>query len=208
MIFAGMHGVVVKKRLTGTVTSSPAAVHSYHGACPAVCEACGACLCSAPAAAPATPRNTVFAGSVPSYGEAHRQLRQFAAAWRAAGQPPLTALSFDVARAFDNVDVAKVKLLLEEAVLASPGWDIHRAKETVKARGRVVTKCVPTFLPARPLAHPNVRYQTCYESNTAVLVCWGDCNTTSASIVSDVDCSQSWSCFIICQASTIALNPG
>lgn len=96
----------------------------------------------------------MFSGSVPSYGEAHCQLREFAAAWRAAGRPALVAMSFDVAKAFDNVDVAKVKLLLEEAVVASPGWEVHRAKETVQARGRVVHKYAPpatSRMPERPL---------------------------------------------------------
>lgn len=112
--------------------------------CSAACKACGARLDREPCAAPAAPGHKVFAGSVPSYAEAHRHLSAFAAAWRAAGRPPLTALSFDVTKAFDNVDVDKVKKLLETSVITGDdGWEVHAAKETVRARGRAIIKCAP-----------------------------------------------------------------
>eukprot|EP00892_Ulva_mutabilis_P009365 jgi/Ulvmu1/6800/UM031_0001.1 len=111
-----------------------------------VCEACGAAVASA-ADESARPSG-LFAGSVPSFSAAHAQLRQFAAEWRAARQPPLTALAFDVSKAFDHVDTAAVRTLLTERLIASSRWDVHRAQETFQARGRLVTKYRPYAVPA------------------------------------------------------------
>ena len=41
--------------------------------------------------------------ATPSLDAVYTQLKRFKAAWRAAGEPPVTALAFDVHRAFDTV---------------------------------------------------------------------------------------------------------
>lgn len=111
-----------------------------------MCKTCGAAASAAADSAPSPPDSGVFSGSVPSFADAHRRLRQFAAAWRAAGRPPLTALAFDVAKAFDNVDTAKVRRLLQESVIRNSRWEVRRGHHTFRARGRVVSKCAPSWI--------------------------------------------------------------
>ena len=76
-----------------------------------------------------------------SLTDAHSQLKGFAAAWKAAGTtaPPLTVLTFDVSKAFDNVDVQAVQRLLLQLV-RSPCWKLHKVHSTVWARGTFVTR--------------------------------------------------------------------
>lgn len=76
-----------------------------------------------------------------SLTEAHKQLRRFHEAWRASGKPPLSMLAFDVSKAFDNVDAARVKDLLQQLVTSS-GWKLHKLHSTVWARGALVTRCM------------------------------------------------------------------
>jgi hypothetical protein len=84
-------------------------------------------------------KDGILSTAVPSAARAYRVLKAFAARWRACGRPRLTVLAFDVSKAFDNVDVASLRQLVQGLVV-SDGWQLRRVQTSVQSRGQLLSK--------------------------------------------------------------------